>query len=223
MLAGVSVFERQPHWLSTRLDQLASDLWPDSPESLEFRGADIFAGKKHWRGLPKDLRIDAYRTALGHLTKDRSTRLFGAAIHKAAVAPQDPMECAFETVSHRFDLYLRHLYRQAGAQRGLLILDKSTYETSLQGLARNFRIRDDRWRRLYNLADVPLFVDSRATRMVQYADLIAYALRRYFEKGDATLFDVIAHAFYAEGGVVNGLVHQISAHALCNCFCCRRQ
>ena len=52
-----------------------------------------------------------------------------------------------------------------------------------------------------NLVDVPLFVDSRATRCVQYADLVAYAMWRKYERGDSEFFDVIADWFDSEGGL----------------------
>ena len=207
VLAGLAVFERVPHWLSSRLDLLAARLWPDSPQSLEFRGSDILGGKKHWRGIEKEPRRKAYREALGVLSHSRQVRLFAAAIHKAAVSPEDPMEVAFEHVCNRFDRYLGRLHRHGNTQRGLIVLDKSSYETSLQGLATDFRLSGHKWGQLYNLCDVPMFVDSRATRMIQFADLIAHAVRRYYENGDARYFDCIAGKFDAEGGVVHGLVH----------------
>jgi hypothetical protein len=87
----------------------------------------------------------------------------------------------------------------------------------------DFRIDGHRWGRLYNLADVPFFVNSRATRMIQYADMVAYALRRYYEKGEATYFDIISRRFDAVGGVVHGLVHYTPPGASCNCYSCRHR
>lgn len=207
ILAGIAVFERQPHWLSEQLDAIANKVWPSSPATLEFRGADILAGKKHWRGVGKEDRKEAYRSALKIIGGSHLTHLFGAAIHKAAMSPDDPIEYAFEQLCNRFDRFLGRLHSNGNTQRGLIVLDKSSYETSLQGLARNFRTDGHRWGKLYNLTDVPFFVDSRATRMIQYADLIAYALRRYFETGDATYFDLISQRFDSVGGVLHGLVH----------------
>lgn len=223
ILAGVAVFERQPHWFSERLDSIAEKLWPANPQSLEFRGSDILGGKKHWRGIPKESRIQAYRDALGILSGSTLVYLYGASVHKAAIAPNDPMEFAFEQLCNRFDRFLGRLYKANNTQRGLIILDKSTYETSLQGLARNFRTIGHRWGQLYNLSDVPLFVDSRATRMVQYADMVAYAMRRYYENGEATYFDIISQRFDAVGGVVHGLVHYTPMGVTCNCFVCRQR
>ena len=220
ILAGIAVFERLPHWLSRNLDRVAARLWPTNPNSLEFRGADILSGKRHWRGILKDDRINAYKEALNLLAVSNQANLFGAAIHKAAISPNDPMEYAFEQICNRFDLFLGRLHKKGNTQRGLIILDKTSYETSLQGLARNFRTDGHRWGQLYNLSDVPLFVDSKATRMIQYADMIAYALRQYYEHGNAAYFDIISSRFDSEGGIVHGLVHYTPAGSQCNCRSC---
>jgi hypothetical protein len=139
VLAGLAVFERQPHWLSSRLDEIAERLWPDNAAGLEFRGADILGGKKHWRGIGKDDRVSAYHEALMIVGRSQHVHLFGAAVHKAAVSPDDPMERAFEQICNRFDRFLGRLHRANNTQRGIIVLDESSYETSLQGLARNFR------------------------------------------------------------------------------------
>jgi hypothetical protein len=223
VLAGVSVFERQPHWLSQELDRIAADIWPDNPYGLEFRGADIRGGKKHWRGVPRDTREAAYRNAMTVLARSSHVRLFAVAVHKAAASPDDAMELAFEHVSNRFDRMLGRLHVNNDTQRGLIILDESSYETSLQRLARDFRANGHRWGKLYNLCDVPLFVDSRATRMIQYADMVAHAVRRYYENGDAMLFEIVAPKFDAVGGVTHGLVHVKPPDMECVCACCRRK
>jgi hypothetical protein len=223
ILAGLAVFERQPHWLSARLDAIAGQVWPDDPSHIEFRGADILGGKKHWRGVDREERISAYKDALGILGGSDLVHLFGATVHKAAISPADPMEHAFEQICNRFDRFLGRLHQAGNTQRGMIILDKSSYETSLQGLARNFRSEGHRWGQLYNLADVPLFVDSKATRMIQFADMLAHATRRYYEKGDATFFDLFSHRFDAVGGVIHGLTHYTPAGSGCNCLSCRQR
>ena len=205
------------------LDAIAQRVWHQDPHGLEFRGADIFGGKKQWRGIQKTPRINVYREALAEVGNSRLAHLFGAVIHKAAISPNDPMEFAFEHVCNRFDRFLGRLHRQANTQRGMILLDDSTYETSLQGLARNFRTIGHRWGQLYNLADVPFFASSKATRMLQYADMVAYALRRYYENGDAAYFDLIANRFDAEGGVIHGLVHYTPGGSGCNCASCRQR
>jgi len=131
VLAGLAVFERVPHWFSTRVDRIAEKYWPDNPQGLELRGTDIRGGKKHWRGVPKDQRIAAYHEALEVIATSNQVRLFAAAIHKASVSPDDPMEFAFEQICTRFDKYLGRLHRANDTQRGLIVMDKSADETSL--------------------------------------------------------------------------------------------
>lgn len=65
-----------------------------------------------------------------------------------------------------------------------------------------------------------MFVDSRATRLIQYADLVAYAMWRKFEKNDAEFFDTIAADFDSEGGVVHGLHHYKNLTDECDCPVC---
>jgi hypothetical protein len=49
-----------------------------------------------------------------------------------------------------------------------------------------------------------MFIDSRASRLVQLADLIAYAMFRHYERGDSQFYDIFKHRFDAEGGIVHG-------------------
>jgi hypothetical protein len=222
VLAGLAVHERIPHWLERQLDQLASEIWPDSPRTLEFRGTDIRGGKKHWRGVGRVDREKAYSEALRIIANTSpKVRLFGAAIHRDSCGADDPMEFAFEQVINRFDRFLGRLHNTGDTQRGLVILDKSSYETSLQGLARNFKDFGHRWGYLRNMSDVPLFVDSQATRLIQFADLIAHALRRYVENGDDRYFEIIRDKFDFFGGSRVGLHHHTPKGMNCPCICCR--
>jgi hypothetical protein len=220
VLGGFSIFERGGHWLGGALDKMAYGLWPTSPDSLEFHGTDIHSGNKHWRAIPRDTREKAYRNALGHLARARDVRLFAVAIHKAAVSPRDPMEVAFEQIVSRFDQMLGRFYKAGNTQRGLIIADKSTYETSLQRLSVEFRREGHSFGHLHNVAEVPLFVDSKATRLIQFADLVAHSFRRFIELGDSSRFDLIRNSFDSSGGVVHGLLHQIPADQTCTCYAC---
>jgi hypothetical protein len=223
VLAGVAVFERQVHWTAQALDAIAARVWPDNPQGLEFRGTDVLGGKKHWRGVEKAERLAVYKDVLAVVGRSRWLRVFGAAIHKQAVSPDEPMEYAFEQICNRFDRYLARLHKRGDTQRGLIVLDESAYETALQRLTTDFRTIGHRWGKLHNLCDVPLFVNSRATRMIQLADMIAFAIRRYYERGDATGFDIIAPCVDAQGGAIHGLTHRIPAGERCGCLACWRR
>lgn len=144
------------------------------------------------------------------------------AVDKQARSPEDPVEYAFEEICNRFNLFLGRLYHRGGKRdedkhKGLVVMDESTYEKTLQGLARDFRVNGTRWGHLRNLAEVPLFVDSRASRLVQLSDVMAWAVWRRYEYGDTRYLDRLAHRFDSEGGVLHGLVHYKAPHGHCNC------
>lgn len=150
------------------------------------------------------------KDALEVLAKSNpSNRIFACIINKAKVTPNDPVKLAFEQVVSRFDHYLGRLHKRGDSQRGLLIFDKSTYETTLQGLATDFRTIGHSWGVLRNLSEVPLFLDSRASRLTQLADMVAYAIFRKYERGDDQFFTMIANRFDSEGGIQHGLCERL--------------
>ncbi len=207
VLAGVALFERQIHFLDKLLNTLAEEIAPANPLELEFHANHMLNGKGFWRSIKsKNERRSRLAQSLAIADKLQGKwALFGAVIEKAAVSPDEPLEFAFEQLCSRFDRFLSRLHRKNNTQRGLLILDKSTMETRLQRLARDFRLSGHRWGQLRNFVDVPFFVDSKATRAIQYADMVAYALWRKYEKDDPEFFTIIETAFDAEGGVRHGL------------------
>ena len=93
-------------------------------------------------------------------------------------------------------------------------------EGTLQGLARRFREEGTRWGSLRNLAEVPLFVDSTASRLIRIAALLARSVWRRYEHGDTRFFDPIVRRFDNEGGVIHGLVHRKRPVDECHCPTC---
>jgi hypothetical protein len=130
------------------------------------------------------------------------------------------MEIAFEDLCSRFDLFLNRLKLSGDRQRGLIILDESSYETSLQKLARDFRVLGTRFGVIRNLADTPVFIDSKASRLVQLADHIAYSVFRRYEASDTSYFDIIAHRFDSVDGRLHGLCHRQTNNLSCMCPAC---
>ena len=223
ILAGIAVFERQAYWLQNALDDVAGTLGHPDPDALELHGNRILNGNGWWRKMRwRDDRRAVIRQGLGAAAKlaPGSWCLFGAVVDKRALSPQDPIAYVFEQLCNRFDRFLARMHYEGNTQRGLIVLDKSSQETRLQSLASEFRTLGHRWGVARNLADVPLFVDSRATRCIQYADLVAYAMWRKFERGDGEFFDGIARYFDGEGGAVHGLHHFKNPNDFCDCPVC---
>jgi len=218
VLGGVSIFERQVHWVSQKLDRIAERIHPENPRAVEFHASEIFSGREPpWKGLNKTDRRQVIKDVLGVLAHaHESTSAFACAVHKASFLGRDPMEIAFEELCNRFELQLRRFYYvDKNRQCGLIILDESSYETSLQRLAQQFRIHGTHWRVLRNIVDVPLFVDSQASRLVQLADHVAHAVFRRYEAQDTSYLDLILGRFDSEGGHIHGLVHKQNYDANC--------
>jgi hypothetical protein len=205
VLAGFCVFERQCYWLGEELEKIAARFDAADTASVELHGSPMLSGKKKWRHYPKEQREQAIQDALRLINSHPSNRVFASVIRKAAVSPNDPVEVAFEQLASRFDYYLRRLHKSDNSQRGLMIFDKSTYETTLQALATGFRTEGHTWDKIRNFAEVPLFLDSKASRLIQLADLIAFALFRYYESGDERFYSIIKPHFDAAGGIIHGL------------------
>lgn len=222
ILAGIAVFERQIYHLIGKADEFVSSLNLGDSDEIELHGSVIAnGGKRPWKGLPRKARPQVIEDGLRVLSEAHwSVRAFSVAVHKEARSPHDPVAYAFEEICNRFNLFLVRLFRGGGQHRGLVVVDRSHYEVTLQELARDFRVRGARWGQLRNLAEVPLFVDSRASRLVQISDLLSWAVWRRYEHGDTRYFDRIANRFDKEGGVFHGLVHYRPSDENCLCPAC---
>lgn len=196
VLAGFSVFERQTHWLEGQIDPVAARFSATDPRSIEFHGSPMRGGQGDWKGVPPQDRVQAVVDIL-NLLSDRQLKLrvYACVIEKALINPEDILATAFEDVATCFDGYLRSLYQQGNPQRGIVILDKSNYEEKIQSLSHVFKHVGHASGQLRNFAEVPLFLDSKASRLIQMADLIAYWIFRHFQSGDSRGYDLIRPYF----------------------------
>lgn len=225
VIAGVSVFERQLHWLNEKLDALAAEINPSDASIVEFHAAEIFSGRKPpWSGFPqKTDRIAILKKVLSILAEaNDEVTAFACIIEKSCYPAFDPVELAFEDISGRFDMYLKRKYAIEGRpERGLIIFDESTYENALQNLTKTFRKRGNRWgNAIRNINEVPLFVDSKASRIIQLADHVAYSVFRRYEVGDSSYLDLILHKFDREDRILHGMAHKQTSNSNCMCPAC---
>lgn len=209
VLAGVAVFERTTHWVEQNLNNVAIKFSPQDPHAVELHGSPMRSGREGWKAHAYADRIAAIKEAL-HVGVaqyyPKSVRLFGAVVKKSSLPGGDPVNHAFEQLSSRFDLFLKRIYNKHNdPQRGIILFDKSSTEQRIQTLAREFKYGGHSWGKTSNYAEVPVFLDSKASRLIQLADLVAFALFRFHEHGDNTFYDVIKHCFDTEGGVEHGL------------------
>jgi hypothetical protein len=151
-------------------------------------------------------------------------RLFAECIDKVHFDPGRKQrsigEQAFEQVVSRFQQYLSHVVGTPVVQDfGLLIHDNNqTVAKKHTDLMRQYHQTGTLWTTIDHIIETPLFVDSKLTRMVQIADLCAYALRRYCENKDTDLFRRIFQRADRQGGRTVGVRH--FAGLSCTCEIC---
>ena len=129
-------------------------------------------------------------------------------------------EQAFEQVVSRFERFLQLVGTAGGRQNfSLLIHDNNeTVARKHTELMKRFHKAGTLWTRLENIIETPLFVDSELTRMVQIADLCAYAMRRYLENQETELFHLIFERADRKDGLAVGVRHFTSSK--CTCLIC---
>lgn len=217
VLGGVAVFEREIYWINEQANTIASKYFPGV--EIEFHAQAIASHREEpWHSCPTEQQ-NRIIDELSNIMVSRHVTLFGIAVEKAIT--DDPIGRAFEEICNRCDLFMRRLHAQGDTQRALIIFDESRYEASLQTLLAEYRSLGTRYgSTVKNFADVPFFANSKATRLLQLADLVAYAVFRRYERGDTRLLDKIISKFDTEDGVIHGLVHLNRASGTCTCPAC---
>lgn len=151
----------------------------------------------------------------GVMQQQKGVRLFACVVEKSAIAGKDPVELCFEQLARSFDLFLQRCHtRHQDTQRGMMLFDESSTEKQLQTLAREFKHNGHTFGKTRNYAEVPVFLDSRASRLIQLADVVAYSIFRHFEHADSQYWDILKHRFDVDGGVKHGFMLCDTTHPL---------
>ena len=169
-------------------------------------------------------RRQAVRNVAEKVSKWGFARLFAECVDKSHFDPtrsaRSVSEQAFEQVVSRFEQFLQNT-RSPGAQRshGLIVHDNNeTVSRKHTRMMRSFHRIGTLWTSVNCIIETPMFVDSELTRMVQIADLCAYALRRYLENGETDLFQPIFERADRIGDTAVGVRH--FSPPSCDCAIC---
>lgn len=225
VLGAVAIRESGVYHVIRELDEIVAS-GPLGDPDLELHGNEIVRGRNAWRRVPSVERVAFLKQCLNvfHGNSRGNLKCFGIVLEKAALRGRDPIELSFEQVCTRFNRYLERLNLRGNNRdrhRGLMIFDESKYEGVLQNIAAAYRVNGTRWGRLRNLAEVPLFADSRASRLIQLADLVSYSLWQRYERADDQYLSSFISAFDYDAGVYHGLYHQrASVSEPCVCAAC---
>lgn len=225
VMGAVSVFERQTYFLSEEFDKVQEKWFPGTVEPIEFHTFDIRShGTEPWHSMHSQKRKGLLSDLCAVLENayPSGVCLFGVALHKPSFPKDDPVERVFHELCGHFDAFLSRINteKERDVQRGLMILDSSKYTGRLDKLLLQYRREGTRFGRVRNFADAPCFADSKTTRLLQAADLIAHAIFRRYERSDAWLFDRIVSRFDKSEGIIHGLTHMIAKYRECPCPAC---
>ena len=146
--------------------------------------------------------------------------LFGAVVDRRF---PDHEKRAYEEVLHKFDEMLtRQGYALRHHEAGIVIHDRRLL------IERDIQQQTERWRHvagrigtLTHLADVPFFADSRASRLIQASDFVAWALWRFYgPQRDDRWIRSLWSKFDADKGIMHGLIHVSRDFHTCTCPPC---
>ena len=185
VVGGIAVHESDARSLSRECDAVMARILDPGWRELEFHAQAIRKGKKPWRSVPPQVKLDLL-AGMAELLATFGTRsvvpfsLF-CVVHSPGGAPEaDPLERVYEEIAMRFNSYVRAFPRNGGRpEQGLMIADKAKYEEVVQPLVHKWRYGgESRIGRLTRVVEVPLFLDSAASRLIQLADFVAHVCLR---------------------------------------------
>jgi len=148
----------------------------------------------------------------------REARIFAEAIRKSDFKPgrSTPYEMAFEKVLTRYQAYL-------GKKRegGIVVQDNNTkVAPRLHKICRGFHESGTIFRHIPNICETPLFVDSSLTEMIQVADLCAFGLRRFLDKGESHLWDIVEPRVDSNAAGLKVGIRHYTGKSPCSCRIC---
>jgi hypothetical protein len=251
VLGGIAIHEDDAQRLQVALDELVSQKLgriPPNLEEYELHASELRNAKKSrseakkvpavtsvWANVPRPTRLELLDASYDLLAafQPRSTdvphALFGVVVDRNFRPHDSQVErerFAYEVLLNKFDVMLKRRALAGYTNRGLVIHDRRVVaERDIQSWTSEWRKAAGNVGQLMNLADVPLFADSRATRLLQVADVVSYALFRRYAPGTPAVpaFMKLWPLFHAEDGAVHGLVHYTPSfgQAACDCEACR--
>ena len=230
VVGGLAVHEQDAWPLAQRVDLLSNRI-SNYGRGAEFHASPMRRGKGEWHTVSPRERDLITSEIAEILTTDlpetkRPPVLFATALHKASAPHHNPYERTYEEFFARCNGYLGRRASAGDRHRCIAISDKSDHlEAALQSRMQEWMVSGAstgaRIGRMSSYAEVPLFVDSRASRLVQLADFVAFWIFRAYTNQDHEILDRLLPVFDQEAnGPIHGLVHLVDDYSTCSCAAC---
>lgn len=225
VLGGIIIHESNAQSLTGQLENIAAKINPKNSKSIELHAAVIWTGREEpWESLCKshEDKKNKIKEILNCANNTpENVVCLATAIHKSSFDGEDYVQKAYEDISSRFHQYIKKRNKLADkSEKGIIIIDKSSGESGMQSLSLEIREKGNKWGiNTRNIIEVPLFVDSKASRIIQLADHIAYAVFRRYDQEDLTYYNVIQNKFDKSETEIFGLCH-LTKDKNCTCPYC---
>ncbi len=236
ILSGLALHEQDAWYMQRALNEVLARSLPTGLDPLDFElhASEIKSptqGRRGrvspWAQVPIGSRFDVlqatYRALVRYQCRDGSfpCALFGAVVDAGY---GDAQQRGYEEVLHKFDEMLTRQGMASGVhQRGLVIHDKQIIEPVVQAWTSTWRQSGGRIGTLTHLADVPLFADSRASRLIQASDFVCWALWRFYgmaPSDERWIRDLWSRFDRARpDGQMDGLIHVTRGFRTGSCLC----
>jgi uncharacterized protein DUF3800 len=224
VVGGLAIHEADVEGFRRRLNDVLHEHLDEHVRGIELHWQSIRVSKGPWGRIPRHVKeslLQEVPRLLGSYASPNGFGLFAVARAPLSVPGVDPLRRSFEELLLRFHESLRRLSRLQGTRHhGIVVIDEAKYESILQPVVEHWRQSGTRFGRLHQLVEVPLFADSKATRFIQMADLVAHAVYRAYEHDDHALIGPLLHGFDTDAGVLHGLVHLVDRYRSCPCPAC---
>jgi len=224
VVGGVAVHEDAVRPFAGEINGTIGNFLSRAQRTAEIHGSPLRWGKGEWKSVTVAKRHALAKALLtipgawSHAGSSSEPRVYVVVVDRGF--SQSPFETAYGELLHTFDEGLRSGRKTGDPHNGILVADRGKYEKTLQAWVELARARDRRprqdERRLYALCETPFFVDSRSTRLMQMADLIAYSFYRGYQAGDWSWAQVLETAL----GRDHGQLLHLTKNQTCPCPAC---
>jgi len=247
VLGGAAIHERDARRLHKLLDDAVQRCVTNpalNAEEFELHVSEMKNAKKpkqtsskqqkvsNWAFISRTDRLalleESYKIIRDFQPSDPSLpmALFGVAVDRdfrSGLPPAAREAFAYEVLLNKFDVMLKRNRSDNGNfDLGLVIHDRRVVaERDIQAWTREWRRAAGTVGQIRNLADVPLFADSKATRLIQVADLVSYGIWSHYSpnppKND--YMDFLWDGFDKKLDQMCGMVHYTPSYGSGTCTC----
>lgn len=151
------------------------------PEDAELHGHELFGGKERWKDIPPRVRIWVYNQAFDAIaTHCEAIIIRGmhvAGLRKRYIRPEPPHSVVLQHLLERVDDYMREEARTWTLVIADEVSDQARHRSDLL-VYRTYGTTGYRSTKLTRVIDTLHFAPSRASRLLQAVDMVAFLRRR---------------------------------------------